>query len=148
MKIHIKFWQKILLTIAAFAVAIIGFMVRLPSAFSHSDKQLHTLFYFLAAAFLNILFAKRNLLVHAFIFAFLYLFGIGIEYAQQYSNTYLHKKIHGNFDPEDVHANLQGLIYFSCLWLCYIVVIFLWTTMKRKDAATETPSEVRNTTEV
>jgi len=133
MKIRIKLWHKILLTIAAFAVAIVGFMVRLPSVFSHSDKIMHSAFYFLAAAFLNILFAKRNLLIHAFIFGLLYVFGIGIEYAQQYSNTYLHKKIHGNYDPEDVHANLQGLVYFSALWLCYAVAMFLWNMMKRKD---------------
>src|SRR4029079_430690 len=133
MKIRIAFWQKILLALVAFAVAIIGFMVRLPSAFSHADKEMHMLFYFLAAAFLNILFAKRNLLVHAFIFGFLYAFGVGIEYAQQYSNTYLHKKIHGNFDPEDIRANLQGLIAFSALWLCYTAAIFLWKTIKRKD---------------
>ena len=140
MKIRIAFWQKILLALVAFAVAIIGFMVRLPSAFSHADKEMHTLLYFLAAAFLNILFAKRNLLVHAFIFGFLYAFGVGIEYAQQYSNTYLHKKIHGNFDPEDIHANLQGLIAFSALWLFYAAVMFLWNTMKRKDPADNAPS--------
>lgn len=140
MKIQITIWQKILLSLAAFTVAIIGFMVRLPSAFSHSDKELHTLFYFLAAAFLNILFAKRNLLIHAFIFGFLYFFGVGIEYAQQYSNTYLHKKIHGNYDPEDIHANLQGLIYFSAVWLCYAAVMFLWNIMKGKDPADNVPT--------
>ena len=143
MKIRITFWQKILLALVAFAVAIIGFMVRLPSAFSHADKEMHMLFYFLAAAFLNILFAKRNLLVHAFIFGFLYAFGVGIEYAQQYSNTYLHKKIHGNFDPEDIHANLQGLIAFSALWLFYAAAMFLWNTMKRKDPADNAPSVKR-----
>jgi hypothetical protein len=140
MKIHIKLWQKILLTIVAFAVAIVGFMVRLPSTFSHSDKLMHSVFYFLAAAFLNILFAKRNLLVHAFIFGFLYVFGVGIEYAQQYSNTFLHKKIHGNADPEDIYANLQGLIAFSVLWLCYATAMFLWKTITKKDAAGNVPN--------
>jgi hypothetical protein len=139
MKFRIRLWQKILLVIAAFVLAIAGFMIRLPSSFSHVDKEMHILFYFLAAAFLNILFAKRNLLIHAFIFGLLYAFGVGIEYAQQYSNTYLHKKIHGNADPEDIHANLQGLIGFSALWLCYVVAIFLWKTMKRKDAADNAP---------
>jgi hypothetical protein len=139
MKMHIKLWQKILLTMAAFVIAIVVFMVRLPSVFSHSDKIMHSIFYFLAAAFLNILFAKRNLIVHAFIFGFLYVFGIGIEYAQQYSNTFLHKKIHGNADPEDVHANLQGLIAFSVLWLCYAVAMFLWKTIIKKDAAGNVP---------
>ena len=140
MKIRIKLWQKILLAIAAFAATFVLFMVRLPSTFSHIDKEMHSLFYFLAAAFLNVLFAKRKLLIHAFIFGFLYTFGIGIEYAQQYSNTYLHKKIHGNADPADIHANLQGLIAFSALWLCYAAVIFLRKTMKRKDTADNAPS--------
>jgi hypothetical protein len=122
-----------LLAIAAFTAAIAGFMLRLPSVFSHSDKEMHSLFYFLAAAFLNMLFVKRNLLIHAFIFGFLYAFGVVIEYAQQYSNTYLHKKIHGNADPEDMYANLQGLMAFSALWLCYMAVTFLWKTITRKD---------------
>ncbi|QEC68177.1 hypothetical protein FRZ67_13025 [Panacibacter ginsenosidivorans] len=137
---RIKLWQKITLTIAFFAIALVGFMVRLPSVFSHSDKEMHTLFYFLAAAFLNILFARRNLLIHAIIFGLLYIFGVGIEYVQQYSNTYLHKKIHGNFDPEDVHANLQGLIYFSAVWLCYAAAMFIWNSIKRKDVAGNTTS--------
>ncbi|CAN5450404.1 hypothetical protein BH10BAC2_BH10BAC2_33710 [soil metagenome] len=135
MKIRITFWQKILLAIAAFAVAIAGFMMKLPAFFSHSDKIMHSLFYFMAAVFLNILFANRNLLIHAFIFGFLYAFGVIIEYAQEYSNTFLHKKIHGNADPEDMYANLQGLMAFSALWLCYAVIISLWKAITKKDAA-------------
>lgn len=134
MKIRITLWQKILLAIAAFVAAIFGFMLKLPSFFSHSDKEMHSLFYLLAAAFLNILFAKRNLLLHAFIFGFLYAFGVIIEYAQQYSNSLLHKKIHGNADPEDMYANLQGLMAFSALWLCYMLLTFLWKAFTKKDA--------------
>ncbi|HRI20077.1 MAG TPA: hypothetical protein PLA68_03965 [Panacibacter sp.] len=133
MKIRLSPWQKIVFIIVAFVVAIVGFMVRLPSAFSHFDKEMHSLFYFLAAAFLNALFAKRKLLIHVFIFGFLYLFGVGIEYAQQYSNTLLHKKIHGNADPEDMHANLQGLIAFSAVWLCYVVIGYAWKAIEGKD---------------
>jgi hypothetical protein len=48
---RIRLWQKIVVTIAAFAVAIICFMVRLPSSFSHVDKELHTLFIFLQQPF-------------------------------------------------------------------------------------------------
>ena len=144
MKIRISFWQKILLAIAAFAIAVVGFMVRLPSFFSHSEKLMHSLFYFLAAAFLNILFAKRNLLIHAFIFGFLYAFGVIIEYAQEYSNTFLHKRIHGNADPEDMYANLQGLMAFSALWLCYAVIFFLWKTVTKKGSTdSETPVKAR-----
>lgn len=134
-KTGISLWQKIMLTMVAFAVAIAGFMFKLPAFFSHSDKEMHSLFYFLAAAFLNILFAKRNLLIHAFILGFLYVFGVVIEYAQQYSNTFLHQKIHGNADPEDMHANLVGLIAFSALWLCYVIAMFLWKMITKKDTA-------------
>ena len=133
MKIRLAFWQKILLTLAVFALAIVGFMVKLPTTFRHVDKEMHSLFYFLAAAFLNILFAKRNLIIHALIFVMLYVFGVAIEYAQQYSNTYFHNKIHGNADPEDIHSNLEGLIAFSALWVFYVVVMFLYKKVLVKE---------------
>ncbi|MEP6846025.1 MAG: hypothetical protein ABI861_08475 [Panacibacter sp.] len=138
MKFSLKLWHKIVLTMVAFAAAIVCFMVRLPSIFSHYDKELHSLFYLLAAAFLNILFAKRNLLIHAFIFGMLYVFGVVIEYAQEFSNTFLHKKIHGRADPEDIHANLQGLIAFSALWLWYVIIYFAWKAIKGNDALNNT----------
>lgn len=133
MKIRLSFWHKLLLAFAVFAVAIVGFMVKLPGTFRHIDKEMHILFYFLAAAFLNILFAKRNFFVHLLIQGMLYAFGVAIEYAQQYSNTYLNKRIHGNADPEDIHANLQGLIAFSVLWLFYLVVVFVYKRMAVKE---------------
>ena len=108
-------------------------MIKLPSGFRHIDKELHAAFYFLAAAFLNILFAKTNLVRHALIFVFLYLFGMAIEYAQAYSNKFFRKRIHGRFDPEDVAANLNGLIAFSVLWLVVTLGILLF----RKSSATE-----------
>lgn len=124
--------SKILLCIFLFGIAIIGFLIKLPHVFHHSDKSLHTLFYFLAAAFLNILFANKNLIVHAVIFGFLYLFGIAIEYAQEYSNKLMHRRIHGRFDPEDVTANLKGLVLFSALWLAVIVILFLFKSLQGK----------------
>ena len=51
MKLGLTFCQKIFITFACFTVAFIGFMVKLPSAFRHMDKELHATFYFLAAAF-------------------------------------------------------------------------------------------------
>lgn len=129
---HLRAWHKILLVVIAFGVAIIGFMVKLPSYFSGHDKELHTVFYFLAAAFLNILFAKRNILLHAIIFLLLYGFGITIEYAQQYSNTYFHSRIHGNADPEDVYANLLGLLAFSGVWFLYIIIFFIAAVIKKE----------------
>ncbi len=126
--------SKILLCIFMFALASIGFIIKLPSAFHHVDKGLHTLFYFLAAAFLNILFANKNILVHALIFGFLYLFGIAIEYAQEYSNKLMHRRLHGRFDPQDVAANLKGLLYFSAIWMIAIAVLFLYKTLQAKPA--------------
>lgn len=98
-------------------------MVKLPSAFRHYDKELHSLFYFLAAAFLNVLFAKKKFTRHILIFAFLYLLGMSIEYAQEYSNQFFRKRIHGRYDKEDILSNLKGLIAFSVVW-----VIYVWIT--------------------
>lgn len=106
------------------AGSIFGFMVKLPSAFRHYDKELHSLFYFLAAAFLNVLFAKKRFTKHILIFAFLYLLGMSIEYAQEYSNQFFRKRIHGRYDKEDVLSNLKGLIAFSVVWVIYIGVVF------------------------
>lgn len=125
---------KILLVLAAFAVAIIGFMIKLPSGFRRHDKELHSAFYFLAAAFLNILFAKRNLIIHAVLFVGLYAFGVAIEYAQEYSNKLLHKRIHGRFDIEDVHANVRGLALFSAIWLVYAAGAFVYKQLNNKVA--------------
>ena len=108
--------------------------------FRGMDKEMHAAFYFLAAAFLNILFAKRNLIIHAIIFVFLYLFGYAIELAQEYSNKFFRKRIHGRFDPEDVASNLQGLLYFSAIWIVFAVISFLLkkpATVTKPQASTE-----------
>ena len=86
---------------------------------------MHSLFYFLAAAFLNIFFAKKIIFRHVVIFIFLILFGIAIEFAQEYSNKFLHKRIHGRFDTEDIQSNFKGLIVFSILWITYNVILFV-----------------------
>jgi hypothetical protein len=125
---------KILLVVFCFAIAIIGFMIKLPSSFRHHDKELHALFYFMAAAFLNILFAKRNILIHSAIFAFLYLFGMAIEYSQEYSNKVFHNRIHGRYDIEDVNANLKGLIIFSILWIAYLLIFSIYKKVKPENA--------------
>ncbi len=120
MKLQLSTTTKITLVIAAFIISIIGFMVKLPSVFRHMDKELHTAFYFLAAAFLNILFTNKKLTRHLLIFLALLLFGVSIEYAQEYSNKLLHVRIHGRFDIEDVKANVKGLVGFSGLWIVYV----------------------------
>jgi hypothetical protein len=117
---------KIFLTIVCSVLSIVGFMIRLPSSFSHFDKELHTIFYFSAAGFFNLLYSNKNIIKHFVIFLSLFIFGILIEYAQEYSNTLFHKRIHGRFDIKDVHANLRGLILFSIVWVLYTSIIFLF----------------------
>jgi hypothetical protein len=135
MKTRFPFWLRAIVAFVCFAAAIIGFMIKLPSAFRHFDKELHAAFYFLAAAFLNVLFANTKIARHVIIFITLYLFGIAIEYAQAYSNKFFRQRIHGRYDPEDVQSNLNGLIAFSILWvLCIIVIqVFKKTPLKAKE---------------
>ncbi len=121
---------KIFLVLAFLACSIVGFMLKLPAVFRHHDKELHTAFYFLAAAFLNLLFAGRNVIKHALIFVLLYCFSIAIEFAQEYSNKLFRKRIHGRYDVEDVQANLNGLMLFSGLWIIYIGIVLLNRTLK------------------
>ncbi len=86
--------QRIFVAVAFFVIAVIGFMVKLPPGFRHIDKELHALFYFLAAAVLNFLFAGTKILRHVVVFISLYLFGVVIEYGQQYSNRFFRSRIH------------------------------------------------------
>jgi hypothetical protein len=125
---------KIFLTIVCFVLSVVGFMMRLPSSFSHIDKELHTLFYFSAAGFFNLLYSNKNMIKHFVIFLSLFIFGVLIEFAQEYSNTLFHKRIHGRFAIKDVHANLRGLILFSIVWVLYTSIIFLFNKqMKHKS---------------
>jgi hypothetical protein len=127
-------WTKLFLVGAAFIAAVIGFMIKLPSGFKHIDKELHTAFYFLAATFLNFLFANKKISIHLLIFIILFLFGISIEYAQEYSNKILHVKIHGRFDPEDVKSNLKGLVAYSICWMVYVVCMFMYNSATVKKS--------------
>lgn len=116
---------KLFLLILFLVASIIGFMLKLPSSFRNYDKELHFAFYFLAAAFLNILFGGKKLIWHVLIFAALFLFGICIEHAQEYSNTFFHKKIHGRYDPQDVASNFKGLLAFSAVWIICVGFMFI-----------------------
>lgn len=140
MKLNLSIWTKLFIAVFCFGIAIIGFMLKLPAMFRGMDKEMHAAFYFVAAAFLNILFAKRNLIIHAFIFGFLYVFGYTIELAQEYSNKFFRKRIHGRFDPEDIASNLQGLIYFSAVWMIVVALGFLF---RKTIPATENKIEAR-----
>jgi hypothetical protein len=133
MKLLLNKWAKILLVSACFALSIVGFMIKLPSGFRHFDKELHSIFYFSAAAFLNLLFTNKKIGIHILIFIALYLFGVSIEYAQAYSNKLFHVKIHGRYDPEDVQSNLKGLVAFSILWIIYVVFLFIYNKVVFKE---------------
>jgi hypothetical protein len=126
MKLTISNSTKLFLVFIAFSISVMGFMLKLPSAFRRYDKELHSLFYFVAAAFLNILIAQRKILIHLVIFGTLYLFGVCIELAQEYSNKFFNKRIHGRYDVEDVQSNLKGLIAFSALWFTWVVIYFIY----------------------
>lgn len=127
--------QRVIITIICFAVALVGFMLKLPATIRHVDKELHAAFYFAAAAFLNILFARRNLVYHVLIFVVLFLFGTAIEYAQAYSNRFFARRIHGRFDPEDVEWNLKGLVAFSAVWLIYTGLVTIYRKTRFKNTA-------------
>ena len=132
MKLSLKNWTKTLLIITCFALSILGFMLKLPSTLRHFDKELHSIFYFFAAAFVNLLFANKKITLHLLIFGELYLFGVAIEYAQEYSNKFFHKRIHGRYDVEDIQSNLKGLIAFSILWMIYVVLYFFYKKAREK----------------
>ncbi len=136
--------QKLLIVFFFFIVVVIGFMLKLPSAFRPIDKEMHAAFYFLAAAFLNFLFVGTKLVRHVLIFVVLYLFGAGIEAAQEYSNRFFRKRIHGRFDPEDLEWNLKGLVAFSVLWLLYCGIVFLYKQSVDKTGAMESLSGKRD----
>ncbi len=133
MKLNLTTWQKILILLFCFGLAIVGFMIKLPSGFRSIDKELHAAFYFLAAALLNVLFAGTKLIKHTVVFGLLYLFGIAIEWSQQYSNKFFRNRIHGRFDPEDIQWNLKGLIAFSVVWVLYTVAIVVIKTKKMEE---------------
>ncbi len=134
MKLPINNRTKFITTFVCFILSVVGFLVKLPSAFRHMDKELHSLFYFSAAALLNIFFANGNILKHILIFVILYLFGVSIEYAQEYSNQLLHMRIHGRYDPEDVKANLRGLVFFSIIWIIYFIARMVYKQAITKEA--------------
>ncbi len=103
--------------------SVIGFMVKLPKVFHHFDKELHLLFYFGVTTLVTILFPKR----WVFSFLAIAIFGIMIEFAQEFSNKIsirvIGKTIHGKFDIKDVKYNMIGifcgLILFQIIQLTF-----------------------------
>ena len=130
--------SKIFLLLFLFMASCVGFMWKLPSAFRGHDKFLHAAFYFCAAAFLHFLFRKRALVI----LAGLFLFGVAIEWAQEYSNKVTGKRIHGRFDILDVYANSKGLLLYAGLWLVFMVG--KWLLVANKSTSPPVPQEIRS----
>jgi hypothetical protein len=129
MELKFTLSQKLILTFFCFSLAIVGFMLKLPNVFRHHDKELHSMFFFSAALFLNVLFVKRQLII----FFSLLLFGVAIEFAQGYSKIICPKLKHGNFDKEDIYSNLKGLILFSLIWIFFSSLNYLLKKSKTKN---------------
>lgn len=122
----ITIFQKLFLFFIFLCSSLYGFLLKLPSVFRTHDKLMHSLFYFCAAVFLNILFPKRQVII----LIFLVCFGFGIEYLQEYSNRFFKKRIHGRFDIEDIEANLKGLIVYAIIAFIVFVVMTISKKMK------------------
>lgn len=106
------------MTLALIILLIIaGFMIKLPASFRNFDKELHGLFYFYAAFGYNLFWAKNRGMQYLIGVLGLLVFGIGIEVAQEASNHFFRKKIHGNFDIQDIKYNLLGIGLYSTLFI-------------------------------
>ena len=118
--------KDLIALIVFFCFSITGFIVKLPSVFRNYDKELHLLFYLLAGLFLSILLAKRNYLYHLICLTILFCFGVFIECCQEASNLFVDKRIHGNFDPEDIMFNTAGLIVANMIWNIKYIISYLF----------------------
>lgn len=108
---------KIAIIAFLFILIVIGFMIKLPKNLHNYDKELHGLFYFYASFGYNLFWAKNRWLQYLLGVLALVSFGVGIEIAQEASNHIFRKKIHGNFDLEDIKYNLLGLGLYSTLFI-------------------------------
>ena len=106
--------------IIAFAIiSYTGFMLKLPSVFAGYDKELHYAFYFFASAFLSVVLYKKSSLAYLFTIGALLMFGVFIEATQEISNDIVGKRIHGNFDREDLRYNFLGVMTYLIFWSHY-----------------------------
>ena len=102
-------------------IIITGFMIKLPRSFRNYDKELHTLFYFYVSFGFNLIYAKdRGFYFLLGVFG-LIAFGVGIELAQEASNQFFRKKIHGNFDIKDIQYNLLGIGLYSTIFIAHYI---------------------------
>jgi hypothetical protein len=75
----------------------------------------------------------ENFWIHLFILVALAIFGVGIEYAQEYSNHLVRHPFHGRFDPEDVKYNIKGLLAFSVVWVLYLLFAWLFRAPQKNQ---------------
>lgn len=103
--------NKIILISFVSVCTVVGFMIKLPKIFHQYAKELHSSFYLIATLFFIYLFPKKWLLSSLV----LVLFGIIIEFTQEFSNKIsiriIGKAIHGRFDIVDVKYNIMGVFY-------------------------------------
>lgn len=105
---HNKSKSKIILFFLFLVFVLIGFVIKIPLPLrKFGDKNLHAAFYFSASIFLYFLNRKNMINI-----SFLVLFGVFIEYLQQFANRITHSHIHGRFDIEDIYANIKGVMYY------------------------------------
>jgi hypothetical protein len=121
---------KLIILFICFVLSLVGFLIKIPVPLRGHDKFLHGAFYFLAAAFLNILFKKRQVLI----FVLLALFGVLIEYLQPLCNKLTHSKIHGRFDIEDIYANIKGLVLYALLALIFFGIKAIYKYSQTTDS--------------
>lgn len=107
-------------------LAAVGFMMKLPAPFRKIDKEMHALFYGAAVLGINLFLLNKNIFIHLLISGFLFAFSYTIEHAQAYSNRFFKRRIHGNFDPEDIEANISGLLYGSIIWVIVVIVYYIF----------------------
>ena len=111
--------NKYLLLLFFTFLSIVGFMIKLPSVFSEFNRELHALFYLCATLVLTLMFPNRWTLIGIG----LLIFGILIEFAQEFSNKIsirlIGKRIHGEFDIVDVKYNLFGIVVGLFIFLGY-----------------------------
>lgn len=102
---------------------ILGFMIKLPRSFRNYDKELHALFYFYASFGCNLIWAKNKVARYMLGVLALIAFGVGIEMAQEASNHFFSKKIHGNFDLQDIKYNILGIGIYSSLFIANYIYL-------------------------
>jgi len=114
--------NKFTVTIIFILLSTIIFLIKLPKVFHFWDKELHALFYALASILLNYIYRKNRIILGMILF----FFGILIELFQEYSNNIsiklLGRRIHGNFDVEDVLFNFIGILWGYIVILSFNII--------------------------